>query len=102
MGCFPLCWSSGLELPALRPVIGNEIAAGKLVQIFDDHVGIEDYLAGIEDQDRQLLQRRDARILVVRRAWDDGRWHELDLVDEAELDRGDPHFSGEGGRGGEG
>jgi hypothetical protein len=71
----------GLRLPALRPVIGDEIAAGELVEIFDDDVGIEDRFAGIEDQDRQLLQRRDARILVVRRAGRDGGRNEFDLVD---------------------
>jgi hypothetical protein len=55
----------GLHLPALRTVSGDQLAAAEFVEIFNDDVGIENDVAVVEDQDRQFLQRRDARIFVV-------------------------------------
>jgi hypothetical protein len=43
----------------------------------------------------QLLQRRDALIVVIGLAGRDAGRHQLDLVDEAELDRGDADLARE-------
>jgi hypothetical protein len=93
-----------LYLPARGPSGGNELsAAGDLVEIFHDHIGIEDNLAIVENEHRQLLHRRDARIFIIRRSRRDRGRHEFDSVDQAELDRRDAHLAGKrrGGREGE-
>src|SRR3954451_1033907 len=92
----------GLGIPTPRTVIGDQAAAGHLVEVFDDDVGVQNDIAVIGDQHRQLFQRRDLRIVLVGRARRDGCRRELDLVDQPKLDRGDAHLAGEGRGGGEG
>src|SRR2546430_10144695 len=92
-----------LDLPSFRTGGGDQLAAaGELVEIFDDDIGIEDDVAIVEDQHRQLLQRRDLRIFFVGLTRRDGRGGEFYSVDQAGLDRGDAHLSGERRGGGEG
>src|SRR4029077_17109122 len=78
-------------------------AARQFVEIFDDHVGVDDDIAIIKDKRRQRLQRVYFGVFVVRLARDDGRRNEFDLVDQPELDRGDANLAGKrrGGREGE-
>src|SRR5450631_979439 len=86
----------GLDLPAQRACGRDELAAtGELIEIFDDDVGIENDLAIVEDQHRQLFQGRDLRILVIGLSRRDGGREELDTVDQAELDRRDAHLARE-------
>ena len=92
-----------LQLPAVGAGGGDQLAAaGEFVEVFDDDVGIEDDVAIVEDQHRQLLQRRDLRIFLVGLTRRDGRGGEFYSVDQAGLDRGDADFSGERRGGGEG
>src|SRR5205807_2884629 len=69
---------------------------------FDDDVGVQNHIAVIRDQHRQLLQRRDPRIVLVGLPRCNGRGREFDLVDQPELDRGNAHLAGKGRGGGEG
>jgi hypothetical protein len=92
-----------LDLPALGAGGRDQFsAAGEFVEIFNDDVGIEDDIAIVQDQHRQLLQRRDLRIFLVGLTRRDGCGGELDLVDQAGLDRSDADFSRERRGGGEG
>ena len=85
-----------LHLPTRRAGGRDQLsAAGEFVEIFDDDVGIDDDIAIIQDQRRQLLQRIDFRVFVVWLTRYDGRRNELDLVDQPKLDRGDANLAGE-------
>src|SRR5439155_26417534 len=84
-----------LDLPAQRAGCGNDLAAaGEFIEIFDNDVGIDDDIAILQDQRRQFFQRIQVRIFIVRLARHHGGRDEFDFVDQAELDRGDPHFAG--------
>ena len=70
----------GLDLPSRRARCRNQFsAAGEVIEIFDDDIGVENDVAIVWDQHRQLLQRRDLRILVVGRARRHGGGDEFDL-----------------------
>ena len=85
-----------LDLPSIGTGCRDQLsAAGEFVEIFDDDVGIEDDVAIVEDQHRQLLQWRDLRIFLIGLTRRDRGGSEFDLVDQAGLDRGDAHLAGE-------
>jgi hypothetical protein len=85
----------GLRFPARRSGCRDQFAAaGEIVEIFDDDVGIEDDVAIVEDQHRQFLQRIDvARVVIVRSARRHRGGNQFDLVDQSSLDRSNTHLA---------
>src|ERR1700730_9937888 len=92
-----------LDLPARLAGRRDQLSANaESIEIFDDDVGIDDDIAIVEDQRRQFFQGRDLRVRVIGLARRDRGRDELDVVDQAEFDRGNAHLAGEWRGGGEG
>src|SRR5205814_5702099 len=70
-------------------------AAGEVVEVFDDDIGVHDDVAIVCYQRRQFFHGVDARIFVVGLARHHGSGDEFDFVDQAEFDRGNAHLAGE-------
>src|SRR5439155_15505685 len=85
-----------LDLPPEGAGRRNQFsAAGEVVEIFDDDIGVHDDLAIVCYQRRQFFHRVDARIFVVGLARHHGSGEKFDSIDQAEFDRGNAHLAGE-------
>src|SRR5258708_40277752 len=86
---------TALDLPARGAGRRDQFsAASEFIEIFDDDVGIDDDTAIVEDQRRQFFQGRDLRVRVIGLARRDRGRDELDVVDQAEFDRGNANLTG--------
>src|SRR6185437_8013934 len=84
-----------LDLPLGSTRGWNELAAaGEFVEIFNDHIGIDDDIAVVQNQRRQFFQRVDLRIVVVGCSRRQRGRDEFDSVDQAKFDRRNTYLAG--------